>query len=157
MTITPEDMTKAIRDITAGWIASGKVKDARGIGDGHCYEMVRAVVERLGLDFNDVDAGRHSQISIHDVRDYERGGEDFVVSLTALRRAGEKPPADIPSRDFAELIGGAQHQWLKLGRLYYDASAPGGVRRFLDLPFFADQIEGLRQEIAERASTALAP
>ena len=157
MAITPEDMTKAIRDITAEWIAAGKVKDARAIGDGRCYEMVRAVVERLGLDFNEVDMGRHPQVSIHDIRDYERAGQDFLISLTALRRAGEKPPADIPSSEFAELIGGAQHQWLKLGRLYYDASAPEGARRFLDMPFFADQIEGLRQEIAQRASASPAP
>ena len=146
--ITAQSLTKAIHDVTADWIAAGLVKDARGVGDGHCYEMVRAVIERLGLSYPEVDAGRHP-LRICDTRDYEREGYDFTISLTALRKAGERIPTDIPSSQLAELLGAAQHQWLKLGGLYFDASAPDGAKRFLQMPFFADQIEGLRRELAD--------
>lgn len=145
--LTPEVLTQTIREVGQEFIDKGMVKCLYDIGSGHCYNFVRAVFDRLesyGTNYN------WEKGPIRIVRTEDFWKDDFLASVRLLKRAGEQVPIDIPREEFEDLIGSATHEWMKFGRLYYDAEASEGVERFLDLPFFKRQIEGLRKKLAKK-------
>lgn len=142
--LTPDLLTATIKSVTADWLASGKITEVRYIGDGLCYDFAEEVHTRLGRH-EDRLYGR-GDLETAETEDY--WVDDFCFDLHALRRAGEIVPDDIPANEFATKIGSATHEWMRFQGKHYDATAPEGVDRFLDLPFFSDQVEGLRREFA---------
>lgn len=144
--ITSQQLTATIKQLRDEWVSEGKVPDYRAIGDGHCYDFCREVFNRLGVPYA---YGEHQpQTGIWTVRTEDYWRDDFVFSIPALRKAKEPVPTDIPTRRFAEEIGAATHEWIKhQNGLHYDATCPEGSRHFLDMPFFRDQIEGVRRDM----------
>ena len=146
--ITHEQMKAAIEDTIHDYFSSSKIKQVRDIGDGLCYEFIANVFEKLGI--------QDGEKGVMTVRTEDFDCEEWYADIQMLRDMNEPIPDDIPISDLAELIGQASHEWLKLDSLYYDATAPNGVSHFLELPFFADQINGLREELASNAQTNMA-
>jgi hypothetical protein len=141
--LTPQLLTATIEQTIKEYKKKyrGKIKTARDIGNGYCYEFTRDVFEKLGQDINENGLLQECRSE-----DYEK--DDFVASTKLLKAAGEIIPKDIPRKAFESLIGEATHSWIKFNGMYYDASAPHGVRHFLEMPFFADQIAWLRNELS---------
>lgn len=147
--VTPEELTAAILATIKDFVGKKpRCKTVRDIGSGYCYDFVEAVFTRLGAaeDYTH-ETGR---FGIEKGYSEEFHSEDFVADLNILKSMGEKIPRDIPRRQLENLLGSATHEWIKLNGRHYDATAPHGVDRILDMPFFADQIEGLRKEIAAK-------
>lgn len=143
--VTPELLTQTIQTTIKEWIASGKVKSVRKIGDGLCYDFTRAVMAAMGLENDHL----HGTGPIKTLRTEDFEKREWYADLAKLRRMKEPVPTDIPPRILAELIGSASHEWMFFQGKHYDATAPKGVPHFLDLPFFKNQIEGLRKELAK--------
>lgn len=154
--VTPAELTAAINATIKEFVGKkARCKTVRDIGSGYCYDFVERVFERLGASHDYLWGEGPSGLKTCATEDY--GYEDFRADVGLLRQAGERIPRDIPKAAFENLIGGATHMWIKLGDLYYDATAPQGVPRFLELPFFADQIEGLRREIMTKRAAKVKP
>jgi hypothetical protein len=148
--VAPAELTAAIEATIQDYLTQAHISCVRDIGSGSCYDFAQAVFARLGAEHDYLHGEGPSGIQTIRTEDFWK--DDFFADLRLLRKAGERIPRDIPPNALADLIGGATHEWIKLNGLYYDATAPKGVSHFLDLPFFADQIAGLRREIAARRS-----
>lgn len=162
-TILPSDITRAIREETALWLETGRVKTVREIGDGLCYTFCESVFARLGLSAE--YSSETGPVEVHQTEDWwarviEADGspspyeaEDFMADIPRLRSEGAPVPDDVDDAALAYLIGSATHEWIGFEGRHYDATAPEGVEHWLLMPFFADQITGYR---AERDSQAAA-
>jgi hypothetical protein len=145
-------LTAAIRKTIGEFVADEERSDvltAYDIGNGHCFDFAEAVMTRIGLE--DEYSSEEGPVTFLETDGFWE--EMFVADLDAMRAFGETLPDDIEEFELANLLGGATHQWLVFDGRHYDASAPDGRDRFLDLPFFADQIANLRV----RLSSASAP
>lgn len=137
-------ITQAIGEILAEWIADGRASCARDVGNGGCYEFAEDVMIRLGLDEEYVQG--NGPIEVMETDSF--WSDTFSADLDAIRAAGEMVPDDLPEDALSDLLGSATHQWLRFDGRHYDAATPEGRERFLDMPFFADQIASLRRKIA---------
>lgn len=144
--LTPSHLTAAIQETIREWIDNGTVPNVRTIGSGHCYDFAEDVMTRLGLH-DDYMWGR-GPIEAKHTEDY--WASEFSFDIKKLQDAGEPVPTDIPLKEFATRIGAATHEWLYFQGRHYDATAPEGVDHFLDIPFFKNQIEGLRAELGAK-------
>jgi hypothetical protein len=163
-------LTEAIRTLGAEWVSSGRVPCIRSIGDGHCYEFARGVMDRLGVDEHGagwLPEDSHGRLidcvtedwwsRLHDDDGSDAGEADaFVADLARLRREGAPLPDGIEDDDqeFADVLGSMTHNWLVLDGRHYDATCPEGVGHFLLMPFFADQVAGWLGERVEGRITA---
>lgn len=141
--ISAAQVTETINSVISEWKSARKVSNVRQIGDGLCYDFVREVLEKLSLPYGEGKYERRTE-------DWWVDAEDFVFDIKKLKASGEPIPKDIPEIDFANVIGNATHEWIYYKGKNYDATAPLGEKHFLDMPFFKDQIEGLRKEVRKR-------
>jgi hypothetical protein len=155
-------LTEAIRTLGAEWVSSGRVPCIRSIGDGHCYEFARGVMDRLGVGEHGAgwlpedSRGRLIDCVTEDWwrRILDDDGSDageadaFVADIARLRREGAPLPDGIEDDDeeFAARLGSMTYNWLVLDCRHYDATCPEGADHFLSMPFFADQIAGWLEE-----------
>lgn len=147
--VTPEELAAAIRATIEDFVANVPgVETVGDIGNGNCFDFAEAVFRRLGAE-SDYCHGGCSGLSLGETDDFWK--EDFVADLDRWRRAGESLPDDIPEDELADLLGSATHQWVVLCGRHHDATAPEGVDRILDMPFFADQIDALRRRMSAAA------
>jgi hypothetical protein len=144
--VAPVEMTAAVNALAADWLARGEVEHLRQVGSGRCYEFVEELFDALGIDICE-GGGRGVVQSCTE----DWWVDDFEADLGRLRDAGEPVPDDLPEDELAALIGGATHTWATLGGRHYDAEVPEGVDHFLCLPFFARQLEALRQTMRARS------
>lgn len=165
--VTAGALKETILQVTTEWIAEGRVPDARSIGDGHCYEFARTVMNRLGSDDHgagfapDDSHGRLIDCVTEDwwSRILDDDGVDigeaeaFTMDIARLRAEGAPLPDGVSDDDdeFARILGSMTHDWIVLNGLHYDATCPDGAEHFLLMPFFADQISAF---LAERAMYA---
>lgn len=157
--VTATTLGAMIRSTLAEWIAEGRVADAREVGDGHCYDFARTVMENLGSDehgagympsdshgrlLDCVTEDWWSRVLDDDDEDMEEA-EAFTIDIARLRREGAPLPEGIEDDDegFAQEVGSMTHNWLVLDGVHYDASCPDGACHFLLMPFFSDQISRL--------------
>ena len=160
MMITHALLTETIEATLADWIAAGRVLKASQVGNGFCYEFAEEVMTRLGsTEYGDGympsdSFGRLVDVCTEDwwVRVLRADGTDageaeaFTIDIARLRREGAPLPGWLQDDDVeaAQTIGSMTHNWLVLDGLHYDATCPEGADHFLDLPFFANQIDRLR-------------
>lgn len=147
--LSPATITAAIQDQIAEWLASGRVKTVREIGQGQCYDFAEAIWARLGYaEAHIYETGPLTSLHTEDwwARIDEHEAECFSADIPRLRAEGAPVPDDIPDDVLAGLIGAATHEWIFFEGLHFDATAPEGVAHWLDLPFFANQIAGCRAE-----------
>lgn len=155
--VTPAVLASAIVAVRGEWLASGVVETARAIGDGHCYDFARTVMERLGVEgygsgFSVEDShGRLIDVVTEEWWSRMPGAEDdeaeaFHMDVPRLRAEGAPLPAGIDDDELAHLLGAMTHNWLVLDGRHHDATCPEGADHFLLMPFFADQIAGRLRE-----------
>lgn len=145
---TPAELTSAITTVTAEWLASGRVATVREIGDGHCYDFAEEVLRRLGRRDLYGHGYDPTKPSLQEARTEDFWFDDFCADMALVRASGETIPDDIPESEVEDIIGSASHAWFVLEGRHYDATAPEGRDGFLQMPFFADQFAGWREENA---------
>lgn len=157
--VTPALLSATIIAVRDDWIETGVVENARDIGDGHCYDFARAVMERLGVKgHGDGYSPQDSQGRLIDVvtEDWwsravdDDEAEAFHMDVSRLRAEGAPLPPGIEDDELAHLLGGMTHNWLVLDGRHYDATCPEGAEHFLLMPFFADQISSRLLEAPAR-------
>lgn len=142
--VTPQIMSATIRRVADEYVADGSVACLYDIGNGHCENFAYDVLDQLrdyGVDPHAMSDS--SGVQVYATEDFWE--DDFYVSTDRIRAAGETLPPNVPDEKLKQVLGGATHVWLKFQDRYYDAEAPEGVERFLELPFFARYIEHLQQ------------
>ncbi len=142
--VTPQIMSATIRRVADEYVADGSVACLYDIGNGHCENFAYDVLDQLhdyGVDPHAI--GDPSGVQVYGTEDFWE--DDFYVSTDRIRAAGETLPPNVPEETLKQVLGGATHVWLKFQDRYYDAEAPEGVERFLELPFFARYIEDLQR------------
>lgn len=142
--VTPQIMSATIRRVADEYLADGSVACLYDIGNGHCENFAYDVLDQLrdyGVDPHAL--GDSSGVQVYAIEDFWE--DDFYASTDRIRAAGETLPPNVPEEKLKQVLGGATHVWLKFQDRYYDAEAPEGVERFLELPFFARYIEHLQQ------------
>lgn len=144
----------AIRAQTAEWIANGTISCARDVGDGLCEEFAQALLGRLPT----ADGTKllysedwWARLIRTDGTPCPNEAETFFADIPRLRQEGAPLPTDIDDYQLACLLGSATHVWLSWNDIHFDASAPQGCDHWLLMPFYADQISGLRQALAEKS------
>lgn len=141
---------EVILDLTAKWIEDDLITKPRDVGDGQCEEFAQAVISALPRDRDITLAYTEdwwSRVILPDGTPSPDEAVTFHADIPRLRAEGAPLPVDIPDDALANLIGGATHVWICWNGQHFDASAPEGRPHFLDMPFFADQISGLRDEL----------
>lgn len=122
-------ITAAIRSLLEEWMAADKVKSAREVGSGLCYEFCDKIEERL------------SDLSGITRCETEYWWKDaFIADIDKLKEAGQFPDQWGVIPNIEMVIGSATHAWISWNGLHFDATAPEGCKQFLQMPFFLDQI-----------------
>lgn len=146
--MSPGELTEAIKVTLAEYIVSGDVTCAYEIGDGFCEDFANDVLAKFGIDALAELESAKTGIGPYTIGSDEFWSDTFYMDLTALRDIGEPIPDDLPADRVASLLGTATHIWIHMGGKHYDAMNPEGVEHFLQLSFFAAQLDGLRKELA---------
>lgn len=143
----------AIRAVTAAWLTNGIVSTIREIGDGQCEEFATEVLDRILAEHPEArDVVVLGYTEDWWLRELDDDGNDmdeavmFEADIPRLRSEGAPVPDDLDDDGLSEIIGQATHVWLRWNGRHFDATAPDGRDHFLLMPFFADQLEGYRQD-----------
>jgi len=154
-----ETISRHIRSLTQEWLADGTVPTVRAIGDGLCEEFAKEALARMAAALPEASGSIHLNYT-EDwwMRELDEDGVDmdaalcFEADIPRLRSEGAPLPADMSDDELSGLIGSATHVWLEWNGLHFDATAPEGRLHFLLMPFFADQIQGYRNDPARLAA-----
>lgn len=146
-------ISRNVRSLTQEWLDDGTVATVRAIGDGLCEEFAEAALVRIAGDRPEAASATYLRYTDDWwLRQLDEDGNDmnaallFEADIPRLRSEGAPLPADMGDEDLSRLIGAATHVWLEWNGLHFDATAPEGRSHFLLMPFFADQIEGYRND-----------
>jgi len=128
--IVRSNITAAILSLTNAWMAAGRIQTISEIGSGQCYDFCDEIQERLvGI----------TGIIRCETEDWWI--DTFKVDIDKLKAAGQMPAEWEGIQNLPGIIGSATHAWISWNNIHFDATAPEGRDRFLDIPFFRDQIE----------------
>lgn len=136
--ITPEILTKVILQTRQEYLDQGQAKCLWDIGDGLCENFVHDVYKNLkpyGFNY------QQDYQTLGELDSSDFWSDDFFMDIDRLRKLGEPIPLGIDEDELAMDLGGATHMWLTFKGKHYDAEAPEGVNRFLELPFFQRYIK----------------
>ena len=131
---TCQAITSAIHALISEWIEEGRIKHPRHIGDGQCEDFANELADRL-----------HHVEGLEVLWSDSWWIDDFVADIDRLRKEGAPLPLGVEDRHLADLIGSATHAWIHWNGQHFDATAPEGKDHFLEMPFYADQIDMLRK------------
>jgi hypothetical protein len=154
--ITPELLSQTILAIIHDWMEAGRCKTIREIGNGLCYDFCEEIYTRLGRarEYVYEDAPDLEKVATEDFWiDHDDGC--FYADLPRLRSMGVPLPTDVPDEALSLTIGQATHEWVFFQGKHYDATCPEGAPYFVEMPFFKNQIEGLRKEIREKNASKM--
>lgn len=144
-----------VSGLVAGYIASGKAKDAYEINCGSCQDFAAELVvalDRSGLGLRAYEIWVDDMLEGEPLDD-ERGAFDRARMLRD--HPATVPPDDL-SWDEMDVVAtdygfaGGSHVWVVIEDRHYDAETPDGVDNAFELPFFKRKLEDYR---ASRSAT----
>lgn len=152
-------ITRVIRETIEQWIDQKRVLTARDIGDGHCVDFAEECHRKLSVagmptgefrGYFDRDSTSLQTVETSDFAPPE--GNPFDADLTPglpldwsrFKEDGCVLPKGIGGRKaLSAFLWETHHCWLWHDGHHFDATAPEGKKSFMEMPFFADQIDAI--------------